>query len=308
MAVATAFADVVRHNPHINNLVLIDKAKSALAVHVPGSLPAAAASYDLVVDLQRNLRSFALRCRFRARTLLVDKFRQEKLDMVKRKVFPQRVQHVVDRYFEAVSSLDCLNDGEGLEFWLPSDSSAKPYAQARSEQRAIVAKSADRLIVLAPGAQHYTKRWPAEKFAALARRLKQEYAARIVLIGSAADVELCAQIHKMVASDVEDYSGRSLYESAEMVDKALLVVSNDSGAMHIAAARRVPVVAIYGSTVAQLGFTPYAVRSTIVEVPLDCRPCSHVGRSSCPLGHLHCLQLITVDQLMAGVETLVAEG
>jgi heptosyltransferase-2 len=74
--------------------------------------------------------------------------------------------------------------------------------------------------------------------------------------------------------------------------------------MHMATAVGTPVVALFGPTVRQFGFTPYRARATILERPLDCRPCSAMGGPRCPLGHHRCLGEITPDEVFEAVRRL----
>ena len=76
--------------------------------------------------------------------------------------------------------------------------------------------------------------------------------------------------------------------------------------MHLARARQVPVVAIFGSTVRELGFAPTGDAVRIVErMDVECRPCSHIGRDSCPKGHFDCMQLITPDDVLEAMTELM---
>ena len=71
--------------------------------------------------------------------------------------------------------------------------------------------------------------------------------------------------------------------------------------MHIAAARQVPIVAIFGSSVKELGFTPYRSPNQIIEHKVWCRPCSHIGRESCPLGHFKCMNEIETTEVIQAI-------
>jgi heptosyltransferase-2 len=73
-----------------------------------------------------------------------------------------------------------------------------------------------------------------------------------------------------------------------------VVYTNDSGLMHLAAALKVPVMAFFGSTVKEFGFSPYNAKSFVLEIEgLSCRPCTHIGRKSCPKKHFKCMQEIS---------------
>ncbi len=97
----------------------------------------------------------------------------------------------------------------------------------------------------------------------------------------------------------------SLLESAASMQYCDVVVSNDSGLMHIAAAMQKKTVAIFGSTVEEFGFFPQGENSVVTETKaLHCRPCSHLGLPRCPEGHFRCMNDIsveTVHEAMAGL-------
>jgi heptosyltransferase-2 len=86
--------------------------------------------------------------------------------------------------------------------------------------------------------------------------------------------------------NISNHAGSySLYETVRVLDRASVLLTNDTGVMHMAAARRVPVVAVFGSTVQQFGFAPFRVRHEVVEAARElvpCRPCTHIGRARCP--------------------------
>ncbi|HEY6953412.1 MAG TPA: glycosyltransferase family 9 protein, partial [Bacteroidota bacterium] len=98
----------------------------------------------------------------------------------------------------------------------------------------------------------------------------------------------------------------TLLETAAAMDFCDVVVTNDSGLMHIADARQRNLVAIFGSTVRQFGFFPQGKNSAVVErLGLYCRPCSHIGRSSCPEKHFRCMTEITVEEVYAQTDRLL---
>ena len=151
-------------------------------------------------------------------------------------------------------------------------------------------------IGICPSARHFTKVWPEERFASVAISLVQQWGAPVILFGGPEDRERCRRISAMIAQaspriPIADVSGTcTLLESAALMDYCRIVITNDSGLMHIASARKRPVVAIFGSTVRQFGFFPVGTRHRVVEHPgLSCRPCSHIGRSECPRGHFRCM-------------------
>ena len=162
--------------------------------------------------------------------------------------------------------------------------------------------------VLVPGAEYGSaKRWPTAHFAELARQLAQTRGQPIVLLGSAKDVPVCADIAQAVQARYSglclDVSGRTgLAEALAVVSAARAVVSNDSGMMHVAAAFGVPQVAIFGSS-SPLHTPPLSAQARVVwlkddptyQPALDCAPCFE---RVCPLGHTRCLQDVTPQRVL----------
>lgn len=152
------------------------------------------------------------------------------------------------------------------------------------------------VIGFMPGAEYGpAKRWPAEKYAELARRLLAQ-GSQIWLFGSTNDQPVCREIVERAGAAVVDLSGRTRLEDAvDLIGLTGLVVTNDSGLMHIAAATGRRVVALYGSSSPE--FTPPLTdQATILTLGLECSPCFE---PECPLGHYQCLRNLDVDQVFA---------
>jgi heptosyltransferase-2 len=159
------------------------------------------------------------------------------------------------------------------------------------------------LIALLPGAEYGpAKRWPTERFAALAAELAR-LGAEIIVLGSAKEAtlgeELCAGAD---SARVHNLCGKTtLADVVDLLSAAAAAVSNDSGLMHVAAAAGTHVVAIYGSSSPK--FTPpLSDASTVLYLGLSCSPCF---ARTCPLGHLNCLRQIDVGTVLAAVEAVL---
>lgn len=156
---------------------------------------------------------------------------------------------------------------------------------------------------LCPGAEYGpAKRWPVRHFAALARRLRERGFA-VWLLGSAKDAPVAEAIHEASDGAGENLAGRTdLGDAADLLACAAVVVSNDSGLMHVAAAVGSPVVALFGSS--SPDYTPpLSPVARIVRHPVPCSPCF---RRECPLGHFACMEDLSVESVLA--ETLAAAG
>ncbi len=162
-------------------------------------------------------------------------------------------------------------------------------------------------IALAPGSIWGSKRWPY--YAELAAKLAEHVA--VVVVGGPDDVELGDAIVQAVrpsGRQAVNACGRlTLRQSAALIGKAALLVTNDSAPLHLATAMGTPIVALFGPTVTEFGFGPLRAGDVALGVdPLQCRPCSSHGPPQCPLGHHRCLRELTVAAVIAAIEELGA--
>ena len=184
--------------------------------------------------------------------------------------------------------------------------------QARQDAMAAHGLQAGSYFVLVPGAEYGpAKRWPAAQFATLAQQLVVRHQLPVLLLGSAKDADVCAQIASSVNAvqpgTCHDLAGRTGLEQAiALIAQARAMVSNDSGLMHVAAALGVPQVAIFGSS-SPLHTPPLSPLAQVVwlkndanyQPPLDCAPCFE---RNCPLGHTRCLVDISAERILARLD------
>lgn len=299
--ISKAFSETLKYNPRISNIIEYDKSKSYWQIGKDKKDLVRKLStksnyiYDIIIDLQNNIRSRHFRAGLSKNILSVNKNRMNKLFIVYlKRPYKDFTKPIPELYLKTVAPLGISDDGKPLELWLPEERNMDYYPPVR---RKFIEEN--RKIAIAPGAHHFTKRWKADNFLALIEILANEYGAEIHLLGGVADKETTDFIKKNTKVDIYDHScSTSIIETAEIIDKCSLLICNDTGVMHIAAARQTPVVAIFGSTVREFGFFPYRVPSVVIEKSIDCRPCTHTGRSSCPKKHLNCLTTISVEDVI----------
>jgi heptosyltransferase-2 len=152
---------------------------------------------------------------------------------------------------------------------------------------------------LCPGAEYGpAKRWPPHHFAELAQGLAARGCA-VWLVGSQNDRQVGAEIERIAGGVCRNLCGETtLAEAIDLMASAALVVSNDSGLMHVAAALGKPLIALYGSS--SPDFTPpLSSNAQILKLDLPCSPCH---QRVCPLGHFNCMMQLTPDRVLAAVD------
>jgi heptosyltransferase-2 len=293
------YKNLLVHNPHIDELFYIQlqeekKELSQLKKKLRNK------SYTVVFDLHNNLRSNYLKRGINAdaiRSIKKEKLKQSLLVWFKINLYSQETP-IPNRYRVVAKDLGVKDDGGGLELYWEKDT-------VDSANQKAISKGLDLnkpFIALAPGAGFFTKRWPVEKYENLIGLVQRSEKSKIVVFGGEKDKEVGSYLKKH--KNIIDLIGQlSLLETAYIISKGEMIVSNDSGLMHMATAVQTPVIAIFGSTVKELGFFPYRSESVVIEnAEIFCRPCSHIGRENCPKGHFKCMEDITPEQVYSAAK------
>ena len=172
---------------------------------------------------------------------------------------------------------------------------SRPILTAVTHKRPELGK--DKWIAIAPGSVWATKRWTIEGYAQLATDILREGAYKILILGGPGGDETAAglvlkQIPSALRTSVENLAGKTqLEEMAAIFPYISGIVCGDSAPLHFAQAYSVPCVAVFGSTIPEMGFGPLSTRSRVAQVErLSCRPCGIHGHNACPLGHFRCMK------------------
>jgi lipopolysaccharide heptosyltransferase II len=308
--IKSEYADLYRFNPNISSLIELKSSELEELKLLKEKIRRT--RYDIIVDLHNSLRSRYLRFFSMSRyTRVINKKILKRILLVKFGVnLFGADEKVVDRYFETVEKFGVANDRQGLEIFIPDE----VYEITKTLAEQISLSRYQQVYGFVPSAKHFTKRWLPERFVELGHTLTRESNSKILIFGGKEEQEYCDDISQMLnsrsgAKVSENLAGKlNLLESAATLDYCNLIVTNDSGLMHLATARKKKVVAIFGSTVKHLGFAPCGTESSIVEAPgVLCRPCSHIGRSECPKKHFNCMKEVSVESVAAEVRRLMTK-
>lgn len=274
------YADAVKLNPYLNFVYVLSRSeKMNLLIKIIMEN-----NYDFIIDLQNNLRSRTLRTKLNTVSYSYSKPTFEKFLLVRFKInLLKQFKSIPQRYSEALPGL--MLDDKGLELFLPQSTGSKLIG-------------ANKYIGLIPGSKHFSKRWPPEYFIELGNKLLLHDFVPVIL-GGRDDKELCESISSGISSSINLGNDNNLFQTASDMKLCTVIVSNDSGLMHTAVAVGTPVIAIFGSSVKDFGFVPYGAKNLILENnSLSCRPCSHIGRNSCPQRHFKCMREITPQYVL----------
>lgn len=287
-ATKKAFHSIVKYNPYISKVHLLGESTAELVSNLKQE------KFDYVIDLHNNQRTMLIKAQLGIKSFSFNKLNLQKWLMVNFKINRLPAAHIVDRYLETVKSFGVENDGEGLGYFLLPEEEIG-LTQLPEEFR-------NGYIAWVIGAKQNTKKFPGEKIAGVLNQLNHP----VILLGGKEDEsEAGVIIGKLQGSKASVYNACGRYTlngSASLVRQAKLVVTNDTGLMHIAAAFKRPTISIWGNTIPQFGMYPYygeyAVINQQVEVKgLKCRPCSKLGYAQCPQGHFKCMNDIDEELL-----------
>lgn len=211
----------------------------------------------------------------------------------------QFIRHEVRRQLDLVASVGAFTSDERLSLAVPAEATSK--VAALLAQRGIDIDQP--WLIIHPGATAASRRWPPESFAAAAGALAREHGFQLVLTGSAAERPLVEAIRQQLAVPSLSLAGElSLEALSALVALAPLVISNNSGPVHLAAAVGTPVVDLYALTNPQ--HTPWQVPHRVLSHDVACKWCY---RSICPQGHHDCLRGVTPGQVVAAALELLEE-
>ena len=287
-----SFKGIVESNPYIDKVLLLHDSLDLLIHELKTE------AYDYVIDLHNNLRTLRIKKALNTKSFSFNKLNVQKwlLTALKINVLPNI--HIVDRNLETVKSFGVINDGKGLDYFIPAKDEVKHNDIPTSHQFGFIG------IVI--GAALNTKKMPVQKLKELCSKINYP----IILLGGAEDKNEGAEIAMVDSIRVYNACGKfNLNESADLVRKSKLIITHDTGLMHIAAAFKKPILSIWGNTTPLFGMQPYFGNQQIsniqYQVKVGCRPCSKIGYQSCPRKHFKCMQLQDVEKMAKDALLLV---
>jgi len=290
-----SFAPLLSNNPYIDKLHYLEDDLGVVTDALRKE------KFDLVIDLHNNLRTLRVKKALKVKSYAFNKLNLQKWLLTNLKINLMPDKSIVDRYFEAIKPLEVRNDGKGLDYFLPDK---------RLSDRDIPMSHWGGFVGCVIGGSYSTKKLPAEQW----KRFCALVPYPVMLLGGPEDLNEGLEIAAQDTVKIYNACGKfNISESAELVKYARVIVSNDTGLMHVAAAFQKPVISLWGNTSPDMGMFPYygfnnlrarvAPQSFIMENKgLSCHPCSKLGYRKCPKGHFKCMRELDMAEAAAQVE------
>jgi heptosyltransferase-2 len=290
-----AAASLLESHPAVAGLMRYDKHESARGWRGLRQMGSAlrARHYRSVYLPHRSLRSAVLALWSGAKERVGFAGSAASLTYTRRVARP-RSGHEVERLLALAAPAEGPSPPVTLALSLKDHAAAEAWLGARGV--------GPRFIAMAPGSVWGTKRWPY--YHELASRVDGP----IVVIGGKDDVQLAQGIVQSHGTKVVSAAGQlSLRESAALIHRAKVLVTNDSAPLHLATAVGTPVIALFGPTVPEYGFGPRRPGDLALgHGELSCRPCSRHGPQICPLGHHRCMRELSVEVVVNAIATVAS--
>ncbi|MCF8331749.1 MAG: glycosyltransferase family 9 protein [Bacteroidales bacterium] len=290
-----AFSAVLKANPYIDKIHEFDRDLGNIIQNLLDE------DFDYIVDLHRNLRSRIVKSRLQKPTGTFSKLNRSKWILVNAKINLLPDIHLVERYFKAVEKTGVSYDGEGLDYFILNE-------EQMDMKEFVSSDFSENYMLVVVGGKHKTKKIPEHKLV----RICNEAGFPVILSGGKEDIQQAEAVAGQLSVPVYNTCGRhSINESAYFVKKATVVLSPDTGLMHIAAAFRKPLITLWGNTVPAFGMYPFLpdnekYRYRIHEIKdLNCRPCSKIGFERCPQGHFRCMNEIKEEEVLKSIREVV---
>ena len=298
------FSSLLAYHPLVNEVIIIpDKPSFWDLIRIIQKLRRF--NYDIIFDLQKHWRSYFISffCGTSS-TYRYKKFSFKRFFLVyfKKNLYKGIPESVPLRYFLAFHKLNIGWKNCKPEIYYTESIQKKANSLLPSDNK-------NNLIALAPGGGRKTKRWLSKYYIELINMLQTSFKLNVLLLGGVDDKSICDEIENGLNNRITNLSGQTtLLETAAVLQHCQMIICNDTGLMHMAAALDRKIVAIFGPTVVEFGFFPFTDKFKVVEhESLDCRPCSYHGTDTCPKKHFNCMKEISPDRVFQVVKNLQLE-
>lgn len=269
------FKSLLENNPNIDKVHVLKESFTETMKELKNE------HFDYIVDLHNNLRTFRVKKSIKIASFSFEKLNWEKWLLVNFKISKLPEIHIVDRYLKTLKAFNIINDEKGLDYFIPEKDEVDLNTFPEIFRNGYIA------IVI--GAFHNTKRLTKEKIIAICKKTDLP----IILLGGPENKDEAESIKNEIGEKAYNACGKfTINQSASLVKHCRVILTPDTGLMHIAAAFKKKIISVWGNTVPEFGMYPYKsnVDSEIFEIKeLKCRPCTKIGFKECPKKHFKCI-------------------
>jgi len=279
-----SYASLLESNPYVDKILTFDgDMKSCLQTLKKEE-------YDYIIDLHHNIRTARIKLGLKRMDFTVKKLNALKWLYVNLHLNRLPDIHIVDRNLETIKLFMEEQDEQGLEHFIPEG--------GKVDLSSLPEEFREGYLAMAIGAQHETKKLPKEALIDLCGKLSVP----LIILGGPGDQEMGASIvEALPGKQILNACGAySIHQSASLVEQSRVLITHDTGLMHIGAAKRKKIITIWGNTVPQFGMYPYRPDPASLNFEIEglkCRPCSKIGHQKCPKKHFKCM----MDQDLDGI-------
>ena len=251
--------------------------------------------FDYIIDLHNNIRTLRIKKHLKIISFTFKKLNIEKWLIVNFKYNKLPKIHIVDRYIDTLNAFGIKNDNNGLDYFIDEKDKLEISDLLNNKNK---------VIAIVIGAKHFTKQIPTKTIIEICNTVNYN----IILLGGKEDYEKSLEITKNTTDVINKVGSININQSASIISQSDLIITADTGLMHIASAFKKNIISIWGNTIPEFGMTPYVPddKSIIIEnTELKCRPCSKIGFSKCPKKHFKCMNDIKIDKIINSINSIL---
>ncbi len=282
----SAYKSLLEANPYIDRIHTFDGDLNSCIALLRNE------EIDYVIDLHHNLRSARIKYGLKRVAFSVHKLNWLKWLYVSFKINRLPDRHMVDRNLDTIRTFIEEQDDGGLDYFIPEKDEVDIHLLPEPFRKGYVG--------LSIGAQHETKKLPLESLVKLCQKLAHP----VIILGGPEDRERGELIVSSLPGKqiLNGCGAYNIHQSASLVRQAKVLLTNDTGLMHIGAAFQRKIISIWGNTVPSFGMYPFKPHPASIQFEvktLSCRPCSKIGYQKCPKSHFKCMLEQDLDGMVS---------
>jgi len=251
--------------------------------------------FDYIIDLHNNIRTLRIKRHLKIISFTFKKLNIEKWLIVNFKYNRLPNIHIVDRYIDTLNAFGIKNDNKGLDYFINNKDTYKINNLFNNKKK---------IISFIIGAKHFTKQIPTNLIIDICNSVDYN----IILLGGEQDYNKSIEIISNTTNVINKVNELNINQSASIISQSDLIITSDTGLMHIASALKKIIISIWGNTIPEFGMTPYLPdeKSIIIQnTKIKCRPCSKIGYNQCPKKHFKCMNDLNSLEIISSIKSIL---